>query len=117
MLDSRGFKAELQGSYGYTISELKYRLNWHIFIESLRGIEGAGPNQSAVEGASSRFAVIFSSMMIIVVFSPMLANAQESSDCCESPDDFDLFLIGDADSGQLTPVSYTHLTLPTICSV
>ena len=75
------------------------------FIESLRGIEGASPNQSGVEGASSRFAAIFSSMMIVVVFSPMMANAQESNDCCESPDEFNLFLIGDADSGQLTPFS------------
>ena len=105
MLDSKGFKKGLQGSYGYTISEVEFRLNWHIFTESLRGIEGACPNQSNVEGASSRFAVIFSSMMIMVVFSPMMANAQENNDCCESPDEFDLFLIGDADSGQLTPFS------------
>ena len=104
MLDSKGFKTGLQGSCGYTISEVEFRLNWHIFTESLRGIEGACPNQSNVEGASSRFAVIFSSMMIMVVFSPMMANAQDN-DCCESPDEFDLFLIGDADSGQLTPFS------------
>ena len=38
-------------------------------------------------------------------FSPMMANAQENNDCCESPDEFDLFLIGDPDSGQLTPFS------------
>ena len=105
LLDSKGFKKGLQGSYGYTISEVEFRLNWHIFTESLRGIEGARPNQSNVEGASSRFAIIFSSMMIMVVFSPMMANAQENNDCCESPDEFDLFLIGDADSGQLTPFS------------
>ena len=71
----------------------------------MRGIEGVRPNQSNVEGANSRFAVIFSSMMIMVVFSPMMANAQENNDCCESPDEFDLFLIGDPDSGQLTPFS------------
>ena len=105
MLDSKEFKTGLQGSFGYTISEVEFPLNWHIFTESLRGIEGARPNQSNVEGASSRFAIIFSSMMIMVVFSPMMANAQENNDCCESPDEFDLFLIGDADSGQLTPFS------------
>ena len=69
----------------------------------MRRIEGASPNQSAVEGASARFAVIFSSMMVMVVFSPIIANAEESNNCCESPDEFDLFLIGDADNGQLTP--------------
>ena len=44
-------------------------------------------------------------MMIAVVFAPMMAYAQESQSCCEPPDEFDLFLIGDADSGQLTPFS------------
>ena len=71
----------------------------------MRGIEGASPNQSDVEGAKSRFAVTFSLMMIAVVYAPMMAYAQESQSCCESPDEFDLFLIGDADSGQLTPFS------------
>ena len=95
----------MQGSCGYIVSEVELGLNWHNFVESLRGIEGDRPNQSVVESTGSRFAVIFSSMMIMVVLLPTMVYAQESNDCCESPNEFDLFLIGDADSGQLTPFS------------
>ncbi len=39
----------------------------------------------------------------MVIFSPLNTQAGESNDCCESPDQFDLFLIGDPGSGQLSP--------------
>jgi|TARA_B100001996_G_scaffold77854_1_gene57463 hypothetical protein len=42
-------------------------------------------------------------MMAMVIFSPLNTQAGESNDCCESPDQFDLFLIGDPGSGQLSP--------------
>tara|TARA_B100000214_G_scaffold65034_3_gene43007 strand:+ start:9313 stop:11280 length:1968 start_codon:yes stop_codon:yes gene_type:complete len=42
-------------------------------------------------------------MLVVVIFSPITANAGESNNCCEDPDKFDLFLIGDPDNGQLTP--------------
>tara|TARA_B100000131_G_scaffold246542_1_gene239510 strand:- start:354 stop:2321 length:1968 start_codon:yes stop_codon:yes gene_type:complete len=42
-------------------------------------------------------------MLVVVIFSPINANAGESNNCCEDPDKFDLFLIGDPDNGQLTP--------------
>ena len=51
----------------------------------------------------ARQVAIFSAMMVMVIFSPISTQAAESNDCCESPDKFDLFLIGDPDSGQLTP--------------
>ena len=104
-LGLKALKKELLGYYGYTISEIIISLKPVYFAWSLRGIEGASPNQSDVEGAKSRFAVTFSLMMIAVVYAPMMAYAQESQSCCEPPDEFDLFLIGDADSGQLTPFS------------
>ena len=60
-------------------------------------------NQSGVDRSRARQVAIFSSMLVMVIFSPINAQATESNDCCESPDEFDLFLIGDPDSGQLTP--------------
>ena len=60
-------------------------------------------NQSSVDRSRSRHVAIFSSMLIFVLFSPINAQAAENDTCCESPDEFDLFLIGDPDSGQLTP--------------
>jgi len=56
-----------------------------------------------MEGARERSAAIFSSILLIVVFSPIATQAEETSSCCESPDEFDLYLVGDADSGLLTP--------------
>ena len=60
-------------------------------------------NQSAVDRSHARQAAIFSSMLVVVIFSPINVQAADSNSCCESPDEFDLFLIGDPDSGQLTP--------------
>jgi len=60
-------------------------------------------NQSSVERSGTRLAVIFSSVLVMVVFSPIITQAAESNSCCESPDKFDLYLIGDPDNGQLTP--------------
>ena len=60
-------------------------------------------NQSNVDRSRARQVAIFSSMLAIVILSPINAHAAESNDCCESPDEFKLFLIGDPDSGQLTP--------------
>lgn len=60
-------------------------------------------NQSSVDRSRSRHLAIFSSMLILVLCSPIKAQAAENDTCCESPDEFDLFLIGDPDSGQLTP--------------
>ena len=48
-------------------------------------------------------------LLVVIVLSPLSMQAEEISSCCVTQD-FDLYLIGD-------PVSYTHLTLPTICSV
>lgn len=50
-----------------------------------------------------RAAVFFSSILLVVVFLPIATNAEDTSSCCESPDEFDLFLVGNADSGELTP--------------
>lgn len=60
-------------------------------------------NQSVVDRSRARQVAIFSSMLVVVIFSPITANAGESNNCCEDPDKFDLFLIGDPDNGQLTP--------------
>ncbi len=60
-------------------------------------------NQSVVDRSRARQVAIFSSMLVVVIFSPINANAGESNNCCEDPDKFDLFLIGDPDNGQLTP--------------
>ena len=60
-------------------------------------------NQSVVDRSRARQVAIFSSMLVVVIFSPITANAGESNNCCEDPDKFDLFLIGDSDNGQLTP--------------
>ena len=60
-------------------------------------------NQSVVDRSRARQVAIFSSMLVVVIFSPISANAGESNNCCEDPDKFDLFLIGDPDNGQLTP--------------
>jgi len=69
----------------------------------LRRIEGVGANQSDVRDTSERITVIFSLMLIMVVFLPIFAQAEESNSCCEEPDEFALFLIGEPDSGQLSP--------------
>ena len=60
-------------------------------------------NQSVVDRSRARQVAIFSSMLVVVIFSPITANAGESNNCCEDTDKFDLFLIGDPDNGQLTP--------------
>ena len=60
-------------------------------------------NQSVVDRSRARQVAIFSSMLVVVIFSPITANAGENNNCCEDPDKFDLFLIGDPDNGQLTP--------------
>ena len=60
-------------------------------------------NQSSVDRSRARQVTIFSLMLLVVIFSPINAQAAESDNCCESPDEFNLFLIGDPDSGQLTP--------------
>ena len=60
-------------------------------------------NQSVVDRSRARQVAIFSSMLVVVIFSPITANAGESNNCCEDPDKFDLFLIGDPDNGLLTP--------------
>ncbi|MAH98009.1 MAG: hypothetical protein CMA12_01490 [Euryarchaeota archaeon] len=49
-----------------------------------------------------RVTAILSSMLVIIIFSPVAVQSEESNSCCESTD-FNLFLIGEADSGQLTP--------------
>ena len=68
----------------------------------MRGIEGYGGNQRHVGASSMRVATILSFMFAIVILSPLMTQAEETSSCCESTD-FDLFLIGDADSGELSP--------------
>ena len=60
-------------------------------------------NQSSVDRSRARQVTIFSLMLVVVIISPINAQAAESDNCCESPDEFNLFLIGDPDSGQLTP--------------
>jgi len=60
-------------------------------------------NQSGVDCSRARQVVVFSSMLVVVIFSPITTLAEESNGCCESPDEFDLFLIGDPDNGQLSP--------------
>ncbi|MBU38663.1 MAG: hypothetical protein CMA59_03980 [Euryarchaeota archaeon] len=56
-----------------------------------------------MDRSRARQVAIFSAMMAMVIFSPLNTQAGESNDCCESPDQFDLFLIGDPGSGQLSP--------------
>ncbi|MFL2951906.1 MAG: hypothetical protein ACJZ67_04060 [Candidatus Thalassarchaeaceae archaeon] len=56
-----------------------------------------------MDRSRARQVTIFSLMLLVVIFSPINAQAAESDNCCESPDEFNLFLIGDPDSGQLTP--------------
>ncbi len=68
----------------------------------MRGIEGYGANQRHVGASSMRVATILSFMFAVVILSPLMTQAEEASSCCESTD-FDLFLIGDADSGELSP--------------
>lgn len=68
----------------------------------MRGIEGYGGNQRHVGASSMRVATMLSFMFAIVILSPLMTQAEETSSCCESTD-FDLFLIGDADSGELSP--------------
>ena len=68
----------------------------------MRGIEGYGANQRHVGASSMRVATILSFMFAVVILSPLMTQAEETSSCCESTD-FDLFLIGDADSGELSP--------------
>ncbi|MEC7756937.1 MAG: hypothetical protein VX621_03870 [Candidatus Thermoplasmatota archaeon] len=68
----------------------------------MRGIEGYGANQRHVGESSMRVATILSFMFAVVILSPLMTQAEEASSCCESTD-FDLFLIGDADSGELSP--------------
>ena len=41
-------------------------------------------------------------LMMVSVTIPVSSNASESSSCCPSQD-FELFIIGDPDNGQLTP--------------
>jgi len=60
-------------------------------------------NQSSVDRSRARQVTIFSLMLVVVIISPINAQAAESDNCCVSPDQFNLFLIGDPDSGQLTP--------------
>ena len=60
-------------------------------------------NQSSVDRSRARQVAIFSLMLVVVIISPINAQAAESDNCCVSPDQFNLFLIGDPDSGQLTP--------------
>ena len=60
-------------------------------------------NQSSVDRSRARQVTIFSLMLVVVIFSPINVQAEESDNCCESPDEFNLFLIGEPDSGQLTP--------------
>ena len=71
-------------------------------VSQMRGIEGYGGNQRHVGASSMRVATILSFMFAIVILSPLMTQAEETSSCCESTD-FDLFLIGDADSGELSP--------------
>ena len=68
----------------------------------MRGIEGYGTNQRHVGASSMRVATILSFMFAVVILSPLITQAEESSSCCESTN-LDLFLIGDADSGELSP--------------
>ncbi len=68
----------------------------------MRGIEGYGANQRHVGASSMRVATILSFMFAVVILSPLITQAEESSSCCESTN-LDLFLIGDADSGELSP--------------
>ena len=60
-------------------------------------------NQSSVDRSRARQVTIFSLMLVVVIISPINVQAAESDNCCVSPDQFNLFLIGDPDSGQLTP--------------
>jgi len=68
----------------------------------MRGIEGYGANQRHMGASSMRVTTILSFMFAVVILSPLMTQAEEASSCCESTD-FDLFLIGDADSGELSP--------------
>ena len=68
----------------------------------MRGIEGYEANQRHVGASSMRVATILSFMFAVVILSPLITQAEESSSCCESTN-LDLFLIGDADSGELSP--------------
>ncbi|MFL2972665.1 MAG: hypothetical protein ACJZ4Q_03140 [Candidatus Thalassarchaeaceae archaeon] len=56
-----------------------------------------------MDRSRARQVAIFSLMLVVVIISPINAQAAESDNCCVSPDQFNLFLIGDPDSGQLTP--------------
>ena len=60
-------------------------------------------NQSGVERARVRLAAVFSTILVLVVFPAFNAHAEQNNSCCEAPEEFDLYLIGDPDSGQLTP--------------
>ena len=65
-------------------------------------IEGYEVNQVTMRDARAAASGLLSSIFFLVIISPIVINAEESGACCNSQE-FDLFIIGDSDSGQLTP--------------
>ena len=55
-----------------------------------------------MDGVRARVVMLFSALWIMVLFSPIPIQADESNACCESTS-FDLFLVGEPDNGELTP--------------
>ena len=47
--------------------------------------------------------ILVSVLFALILISPINSNAEESGKCCQPPDEFELYLVGDSDKGELTP--------------
>jgi len=47
--------------------------------------------------------ILVSVLFALILISPINSNAEETGKCCQPPDEFGLYLVGDSDNGELTP--------------
>ena len=55
-----------------------------------------------MDGDNRRMSVGLIALLLFVILAPMNISSEEINSCCES-DDFNLYLIDEADQGKLTP--------------
>ena len=46
---------------------------------------------------------LVSGLFILVLLSPMTVSADEINSCCQTPQEFELYMVGESDNGELTP--------------
>ena len=68
-----------------------------------RRIEGQEANQSIMNGRCRRKAGLIAGLFFIVLLAPISSSAEEVESCCEDPQEFELFLVGESDNGELSP--------------